>query len=117
MLAAFGIEPGFRRDTAFRLASAFGGGMGRTGNVCGVVTGAIMVIGLKHGTADLKSRRRKEKANRLAREFMEKFRSLNGSLLCKELLGYEIGKDKPKGDKTVCPKLVKDASEILEGML
>lgn len=124
MLAAFGTEPGLDRDVAIKAASSFGGGIARTGQMCGAVTGALTVIGLKYGTADPKDRLQKNRAYGLVREFMEKFRSLNGSLLCRELLGHDIGtkegyrivKDK-KLISTLCPKFVKGASEILEEIL
>jgi C_GCAxxG_C_C family probable redox protein len=48
VLSAFGPEMGLDCETALRVAGMFGAGMGRMGNVCGAVTGAFMVIGLKY---------------------------------------------------------------------
>ena len=94
--------------------------MARMGETCGAVTGAFMVLGLKYAVG----KESKEKLYGLVNEFAKKFKSRNGSTLCKELLGCSIGT--PEGMKavkekrlidTLCSKLVKDAAEILEEML
>ncbi len=124
LLSAYGPELGLDRETALKVAGAFGGGMGRMGEACGAVTGAIMVIGLKYGSTDPKDFRAKEEAYRVVRVFAERFRALNESITCKELLGCDIGT--PEGMKlarkskvfsTRCPKYVKDAAEIIEELL
>jgi len=51
ILSTYGTELGIEREHALRVAGPFGVGMGRMGNTCGAVTGAYMVIGLKHGAA------------------------------------------------------------------
>jgi C_GCAxxG_C_C family probable redox protein len=117
ILSTYGQELGIDKATALRISAPFGGGMARMGETCGAVTGAFMVVGLKYA----KDKESKEKIYRLVNEFAEKFKSRNGSILCKELLGCNIGT--PEGMKavrekglidTLCPKLVKDAAEILE---
>jgi C_GCAxxG_C_C family probable redox protein len=109
---------------ALKVSGAFAGGMGRMGETCGAVTGAFMVIGLKYGNTRAKDRRRKEKAYNLVREFVDEFKSRNKSILCRELLDCDIST--PEGAKiarerelftTLCPKLVRDAAEIIEDML
>ena len=47
VLAAFAPELGLDADAALRVSAAFGGGMGRLGDTCGAVTGALMVLGLR----------------------------------------------------------------------
>jgi C_GCAxxG_C_C family probable redox protein len=122
VLAAYGA--GLDRETALRLASPLGGGLGDTGEVCGAVTGALMAIGLAHGSTSSKDLRGMVKVQGLAREFMKRFRGLHGSTQCRELLGCDIGT--PEGMKEAgrrrlfsrsCPEFVRDASEILEEML
>ena len=49
VFSAWAEELGLDRETALRVATAFGGGMGHRGDTCGAVTGAFMAIGLKHG--------------------------------------------------------------------
>ena len=124
ILSTWGGEFGLERETALRAASAFGAGLGRLGEVCGAVTGALIVIGLKHGQTEAKDKETKERNYSLVRDFASRFRSRNGSLLCRELLGCDLttmeGMEtaKQKGLFTErCPRFVRDAAEILEDVL
>jgi C_GCAxxG_C_C family probable redox protein len=112
---------GLDRETALRVSGAFGGGMARTGNTCGAVTGAFMVIGLRHGMTKAEDNKAKEKTYELAREFTVRFTSRNKSIVCRELLGHDLstheGREAVKEKKlatTLCPKFVQDAVEIVE---
>lgn len=116
----FGLEP----ETALRISAAFGGGMGRQGEVCGAVTGALMALGLQYGAISADDKESKELTHSLAHKFLDEFAQMNGSFLCKELLGYRIGdpEERKKAQEsgvfsTVCPRLVKEASEMLDEML
>lgn len=118
VLSAYGTEFGLDREIALKVSGAFGGGMGRMGGTCGAVTGAFMVIGLKYGKTEAEDNQTREKAYSLVREFVAEFESRNGSIICRELIGGDIGT--PEGMKTarnVCPKLVTDAAEIIERLL
>lgn len=124
ILSTYGEDYGLSRDLALRIATPFGGGIGRMGEICGAVTGAFMVIGLKHGVTDVDDKETKEKAYNLAKEFTDNFKSRNKAIACKELLGCDIGK--PEGMNfakekdlfnVLCPRLVRDAAEILEQIL
>ena len=91
---------------------------------CGAVTGAYMVIGLKYGAVSGQDQESKQMTYRLVREFAERFKAKNGSLVCKDLLGCDISTSdgfeemKRKGlHGTVCVKAVRDACEILDEML
>jgi len=123
MLSTYGKEYGLNREIALRISSAFGGGMGRMGETCGAVTGAFMVIGLKHGNLSPDDVT-KENTYALVREFVNRFKALNDSIKCKELLGFDIRT--PEGRNlaiennaftSICPKLVQNAAEILEQIL
>jgi C_GCAxxG_C_C family probable redox protein len=88
------------------------------------VTGVIMVIGLKYGKTRAEDEQIEEKAYSLIQEFVDKFNSRNGSIICRELLGYDIstleGMKLAKEKNlfiTICPKLVQDAAEIIEQIL
>ena len=107
-----------------RVAGAFGAGMARTGEICGSVNGALMVIGLKHAKTRTDDDDSRELAYAMAQDFMDAFRERNHSLLCRELLGVDVST--PEGMavvreknlfQTVCPKYVQDAAEILELIL
>ena len=109
-------EMGIDKETALKIASAFGGGMSRHGEVCGAVTGALMTLGLKFGTALPENEDDvREASQKLMREFKEK----NGSLLCRELIGYRLivpeerKKAKESGiTRNLCPLLVQNATEL-----
>ena len=124
VLSAYGPRFGLDRDLALKLASGFGGGIGHRGESCGVVTGAIMVIGLKHGGTLADGQESLDKTYGLIERFLESFKARHGSILCRELLGCDIST--PEGlqaarDKglffDVCPKYVRDSAEILEEIL
>lgn len=124
VLSAFCEPLGLDRITALKIAQSFGGGMAHMGETCGAVTGAFMVIGLKHGRIRADDDLSKEKTYELVQEFVRKFRSEHGSIVCKELLGYDLSKNneaKEAQEKNLfdefCPKLVQTAAEILEGLL
>ena len=123
VLSVFGEEFGLNRECALRVAGAFGGGMAQMGKTCGAVTGAFMVIGLKYGKTKAEDEETKKKAYSLVREFVERFKSRNGSIVCKELIGCDIstpeGLKRAKEEKftIVCPRLVQDALEIIEQIL
>lgn len=117
-------ELGLPRETALKIAETFGGGMGTTGQTCGAVTGALMVIGLKYGRVEAGDEAAKEKSRQLARDFMAAFEARHGSTVCRELLETDIGT--PAGleharetdlFETRCPMFVRAAAEIVEDIL
>ena len=124
ILSIYGTQFGLKREAALKLAEAFAGGMGRMGGTCGAVTSALMVIGLKYGRTKAGDRESQKKTDSLVKELVDRFKSRNGSILCRELLGNDIGT--PEGmciarEKqlfaTLCPRFVRDAAEILEQLL
>jgi C_GCAxxG_C_C family probable redox protein len=123
IVAAYGPTVGVDRDTALKIASGFGGGMGRLAETCGAVTGGFMVLGLKYGSA-ASDREAKEAVYTRVREFAERFKARHGSLLCRDLLGCDL--NTPEGlalaqekklSSTVCPPYVETAARILEEMM
>jgi C_GCAxxG_C_C family probable redox protein len=115
-------EPmGMDHETALKVSSGFGGGMGRMGSTCGAVTGAFMALGLKCGGVDSEA---KDKTYRLVNRFVELFRKRHGSLECRDLIGCDLsteeGRQQAKAKDThgaVCTGLVRDAVEIVEELL
>jgi C_GCAxxG_C_C family probable redox protein len=123
VLTAYCQETGLDLNLALKVAIGFGGGMGRTGNTCGAVTGAYMVIGLKQNVTLENTTQIKTQVYQLVKDFNRKFIEKNGSLMCKELLGCDLST--PEGQayarekgltRTVCPLLVRDSVDILESM-
>lgn len=73
--------------TAASISSGFGGGMGRMREVCGSVSGMVILAGLL-SPADNPSDRMARTANyALVQELAGQFKEINGSIICKELLG------------------------------
>lgn len=113
---------GLDKNIAFRIANGFGGGM-RFGEVCGAVTGAIMVIGLKCGFYIEKDFAQKGFCYRKTEEFIDKFKQENNSIICRDILGADINSPddfkKPEMRElftAVCPKMIMSAVRILEKM-
>ena len=111
-------------EVALRIATPFGGGMVNSGETCGAMTGALMVIGLATGNVAASDKDSKEKAYQLAEKFMASFKSHNGSIVCRELLGCDVSIPEDlqaAGDqglfRTRCSSYVKDAAQILENLL
>lgn len=125
VVLAFQEELGLEKETAARLASSFGGGMGRLREVCGAVSGMFLAAGLLYGYSDPKDSAAKkaqyERVQRLAHEFSRR----NGSIVCRELLGLDHHADAPEPSartpeyykKRPCSDLVADAAELLEQMM
>ncbi len=119
-LAACSAELGLDPTTALRVAGAFGGGMARTGRTCGAVIGALMVVGLKHGQINPGDAGAKEATYKVARELMTRFAALHGTILCCELIGYDLSSPsglqaaRESGALTICPRLVDDAVRLLD---
>jgi C_GCAxxG_C_C family probable redox protein len=115
---------GMDAKTALRAAGAFGGGMGHSGEACGAVTGALMLLGMKYGKVDEADLEAKESTYEKVKEFVRLFKARHGSIRCNELVGYELGVDKELADaraagvfKTLCPLLVRDSIELVETLL
>ncbi len=104
VLLAFCEDYGMERETALTIAAGFGSGMAGLRETCGTVTGANMVIGLAKG-------KNRMEANRTFREFADRFREKNGSLVCKELLAARIK------TRLTCADLCYDAGSLLDEIL
>ena len=121
VFSAFASDLGIQDDIALKLASPFGGGVARQGDVCGAVTGALLALGLGRGSATVEE---KDETYCLAEDFIQRFRERHGSILCRELIGLDIsmpdGLQSAREQKvfnTICPGLVKDAVEIVSELL
>ena len=88
-------ELGMENEVIPRIATAFGGGIGGGGVICGAVVGSVMAIGLKYGREEPSQPR--DKAYALALEFCRRFQEEMGSLSCRELTGIDLST--PEGQK------------------
>ena len=124
IVASYCTEFGLNERIALKLATGFGGGMGRLGKTCGAVTGALMVIGLKYGRDKIEEEALKEKTYTLVQKFINKFINLNKAISCNELLECDIstleGLNSAKEKNlfsTLCPNFVRTSAELLEKIL
>ncbi len=115
---------GLDTDLSFRIAAGFGGGLARSAQTCGCVTGAMMAIGLSQRSVSPEDNRsEREETYAACQRFMRAFEDRNGSLICRDLLGCDIST--PEGlaetrEKALfqsrCVKLIGDAVELADGL-
>ena len=91
----FGIDD----ETAAAMSSGFGGGMGRMREVCGSVSGMVMLAGLIRPATDPTVKDWRTANYALVQEMAGEFKGINGSIVCKELLGLV-----PMGSNEQAPK-------------
>lgn len=121
VFGAFCEECGLDFETSLKLASSFGGGMGRLREVCGAVSGMFMVAGMKYGYTDPKDLLAKAEHYKLIQQLAEKFREKNGHIVCRELLGLSVQSESYVPEertaeyykKRPCAELIGDATEII----
>ena len=109
-------------STLSRMASSFGGGMGRLREVCGSVSGMFMVAGLLYGYDGPETGQVKADHYARIQELARRFEEKHGSIVCRELLGLSVRHDVPVPEartneyykKRPCPEIIGDAAEILE---
>lgn len=89
---------GLDKETALKLSSSFGGGMGRLREVCGAVSAMFMIAGLKNGYTENNNDDLKAKHYGLIQKLAKEFEKETGSILCRELLGLD-GADNPVPSK------------------
>ena len=124
VLASFAEDYDLDLEQALKLACGFGGGMGRTAQTCGAVTGAVLVLGLAEAEPDPLEPATKTRVYGLVQSFIHQFTERHQTISCRELLGCDIGTadgymEAQRLDifKERCPHYVKDAVEILESLL
>jgi C_GCAxxG_C_C family probable redox protein len=113
------------KDKALKIACGFGAGMGRKEEVCGAVSGGIMVIGAKYGRGENEDRKVTDNIYIKIRELMDKFSQRHGTYICRKLLngceltteeGQKIFKENDYLNK-VCKPCIKSVVEIVEGII
>ncbi len=125
VFGAFHQECGMSLDEALKLASGFGGGFSRMREVCGAVSGMVLVINRLHGNSDLSHKEAKDSNYALIQKLMREFSSQTGSYICRELLKAESHDHSPYSTertpefyrKRPCGDLVALATEIVERTL
>lgn len=120
---AFADLMGMEEKAAMRLTAGFGGGLARQREVCGAVSGMVLVAGALYGYDALDDDATKATHYRLIRSLCDAFRAQWGSIICRDLLGAKKGRDTaPEPDPRTeeyyrqrpCARLVGTAAHILE---
>ena len=121
VVLAFSDVTGLSEGEGARLASSFGGGLGRMREVCGAVSGMAIVVGILYGYADPRDNQAKQAHYALVQKLAGKFREANGSIICRELLGdgraitsMPEARTAEYYKKRPCVELVGMAAEILD---
>lgn len=122
VLLAFSDSIGFDAETALKLASSFGGGMGRLREVCGAVSSMFMIAGVLKGYTTPNNDDTKALHYELIQNLGNKFKSECGSLICREILGLSEGADSPVPSARTekyyqerpCEHCICTAAEIIE---
>jgi C_GCAxxG_C_C family probable redox protein len=121
VLYSFCDDLKFDKNTALKMACGFGAGMGRKQEVCGAVTGGIIVIGAKYGRGEKDDRAITELTYKKTRELMDRFAEKHGTFICRRLLngcelateeGHKYFKENDLLNKT-CKLCVQSVVEIL----
>lgn len=117
VLATYGHLHGLDRTTALKLGTGMGGGVGHSGELCGFVSGACLVLGLKHGTDAPTS---KLTLNPICLEFCNDFKEKYGSVNCRDIIKRDITtmeatiKAKQEGTFQICGECGQFVAELLE---
>lgn len=109
-------------DTALKIASPFGGGMGRLREVCGSVSGMFMVLGFLKGYSQPDDYEGKKELYEHIQELARRYEEANGSIICRELLGLNVKHEEAAPEKRTdeyykkrpCAEKIGSAAEILE---
>jgi C_GCAxxG_C_C family probable redox protein len=123
VFAAYADKLGIETKGVFKVAAGFGGGIGRTQDICGALTGAIMVLGCKYFDENNPAGSKDFVYNKV-KKFIEKFKERNKYVDCYDLTGVDFKREEWKSlfaklniHEEKCNKYVKDACEILDEMM
>ncbi len=118
--AAFGDVTHLELKTAAAMASSFGGGMGRMREVCGAVSGMLLIAGILYGYNDPTADAEKKAHYQRVQQMAGQFRAEAGSIICRELLNNPPSDPSPTVrspefyQMRPCSRMVYYAAEILD---
>jgi len=124
VLFSFADKAGISEDLALKIADGLGAGMARKQEVCGAVSGSILTLGLLYGRGENESEEKHEFTYDRVRDFMARFETLHGSIICSKLLdnldlNTDEGQERFKNEnwREACTNYVADAARILEQLV
>ncbi len=121
VFCAFSDVVGIDFETALKLSSSFGGGMGRLREVCGAISAMFMIAGLKYGYTSPNNDEIKGEHYARIQHLAEEFKKKHNTIICRELLGLDVKQDDPTPSKRTeqyykdrpCEGIIRDAAEII----
>ncbi len=123
VLLSFADEYGYSKELALKISAGFGGGMGKTQETCGAVSGAIMVLGIREGEKASDNDELKSGAYGSVKELISKFTDEFQTTSCRDLTGCDFntdsGNEKFKNEgvmEKICAPCIKRAVEIVESI-
>ena len=120
---AFCDVTGLDESAAAKMASPFGGGMGRLREVCGAVSGMLMVLGCLYGYDSTDNDKKKKEVYSQVQELAARFQEINGSIICRELLNNPPSDPNPSPRtaeyyaKRPCVRMVMTAAELMDAFI
>jgi len=120
VVVAFSDVTGLDKDFAATLSSSFGGGMGRMREVCGAVSGMLLVAGLLYGYDVPGDDEVKRAHYQLVQHLAGQFREEAGSIVCREILKNPPSDPNPTPRtaefyaKRPCARMVVTAGRLLD---
>lgn len=104
---------------SLKISSSFGGGVGGRKELCGAVSGALMVIGLKYGRDKAEDTESKNINYFYVNEYIKRFKDYHKTIICKEILDEFAldGQNKNQLPRHGCIVLISNAAKILEEIL
>ena len=103
---------GFDEKDAFMIGEGFGAGIGDMKNVCGAVSGAVMLAGMKTSCGNLSACNSKATTYEVVKQITAAFQEKNQSLICRELKGLDTG-----SPLRSCNGCVEDCCRLVEELL
>ena len=122
-LVAYAADYGLAKDTALQVSVGFGGGIGRTQDVCGAVSAAVMVLGLASDFKEADGRPKINAVYETVRRFVEDFTREKGTIKCRDLINCDLSSEegqkyfKDHNLKEHCRGYVRLCCELLDKYL
>ncbi len=113
-----------KSDVIPKIATGFGAGIGRHGEVCGALTGAIMGLGLCFGRSDVSETPPNTSPYEFSQKMVDLFLARFGHVRCRDLLGLDLSCEESREAykekslwETRCRQIIQTATGIAFDLL
>ena len=120
VLSAYAADYDLDKEKALQIAAGFGAGMGRLQEVCGAISGSIMILGLDSHFKESDSRDKNNTVYTKVRSFVKDFTEIKGTITCRELLGCDLSTEegqaffKEHNLRSNCREYIRICCELLD---